>query len=93
MSTRTAAEPVVFVLAILSFVGTASAYLHPGLGRFAQRDPLTYLDDHNAYAYLQDTPTKWRDPAGTRPVDDCGPAPLPNQCNGGPMAAADSGCQ
>ena len=39
-------------------------YLHPGLGRFIERDPLGYGPDINLYRYVSNNPALWIDPFG-----------------------------
>ena len=39
--------------------------LHPTLGRFAQRDPLEYIDDSSLHEYLRSNPLTHLDPTGT----------------------------
>ena len=41
-------------------------YLHPGLGRFVQRDSLGYVDGSNLYAYVRNQPLKYGDYDGNR---------------------------
>lgn len=41
----------------------ARAY-HPGIGRFIQRDPLSYLPDTNLYRYVYNNAINWVDPWG-----------------------------
>jgi len=38
--------------------------LHPGLGRFMQRDPLGYVDGMSLYQYVGSSPINWVDPFG-----------------------------
>jgi hypothetical protein len=42
----------------------AAAEMHPGLGRFMQRDPLGYVDGLGLSGYCKDNPLAQRDPAG-----------------------------
>ncbi|NQU22746.1 MAG: hypothetical protein HQ567_15825 [Candidatus Nealsonbacteria bacterium] len=58
-----------FALVVLTFVGTfaadASAYYHPTVGRFIQRDPVGYrAGDANLYRYVKNRVTNAVDPAG-----------------------------
>ncbi len=39
-------------------------YLHPGLGRFVNRDPIGYHGGNNLYAYVADAPVNGVDPWG-----------------------------
>jgi RHS repeat-associated protein len=46
--------------------------LHPGLGRFVQRDPLGYVDGSSVYEYVRSGPLGNLDPKGTDvPIQDC----------------------
>jgi len=49
----------------------ARAYL-PGLGRFAQSDPILYAGGMNLYAYVGNDPVNFRDPLGLQGVPDSG---------------------
>jgi len=42
---------------------------HPTLGRWAQRDPLKYIDSANLYEYVRGDPLNRTDPPGTGPCD------------------------
>jgi hypothetical protein len=42
----------------------ASAMMHPGLGRFIQRDPLGYVDGFNIYELEKSQPVRRTDPDG-----------------------------
>ena len=39
-------------------------HYHPGIGRFMQRDPLSYQPDNNLYRYVENNPANWIDPWG-----------------------------
>jgi RHS repeat-associated protein len=45
--------------------------LHPGLGRFAQRDPLEYPDGMNRYQYEVSNAITRKDASGLRPLEGC----------------------
>jgi RHS repeat-associated protein len=45
--------------------------LHPGLGRFVQRDPLGYSDGVGLYMYVSDSAPNRVDPTGTFGLQDC----------------------
>ncbi|WP_428940596.1 RHS repeat domain-containing protein [Fontivita pretiosa] len=47
-----------------SLVYNRARMLHPGLGRFMQRDPVPYLDGTNLYEYVASSPLQYRDPHG-----------------------------
>jgi len=52
------------------FAAHASAYYHPGLGRFIQRDPIGYGSrDLNLYAYVSGRPATFVDATGMRATD------------------------
>ena len=56
---------VLVCIAAITIVATdASAYLHPRLGRFLQRDPLGYVDGMSLYEYVRSGPLGLRDPMG-----------------------------
>jgi RHS repeat-associated protein len=38
--------------------------LHPTLGRFAQRDPLSFVDGPSLYQYVSSSPMVYNDPRG-----------------------------
>ena len=42
-------------------------YLHPPLGIFIERDPITYVDGANLYEYVKSDPLNARDPSGLTP--------------------------
>ena len=52
------------LLPLAAFPATASAYLHPRLGRFVSRDPAGYQDGMNSYEYVGSAPTARVDPSG-----------------------------
>ncbi len=39
-------------------------HYHPTIGKFMQRDPLSYLPDINLYRYVRNCPSRWADPLG-----------------------------
>jgi len=47
-----------------SLVYNRKRMLHPGLGRFMQRDPLGYQDAANLYEYVRSAPQQFQDPSG-----------------------------
>jgi RHS repeat-associated protein len=47
-----------------SLVYNRARMLHPGLGRFMQRDPLGYVDGMSLYEYVRSAPEQSRDPLG-----------------------------
>ncbi len=46
-------------------------YYHPGLGRFAETDPVGYGPDINWYSYVGNDPTNRADPSGNCVEDAC----------------------
>lgn len=50
--------------------------LHPGLGRFVQRDPAGYIDGPNLYELVRSSPTVYLDPSGEGIYCTC-PAAIP----------------
>ena len=56
---------LVCIAAITIAATDASAYLHPRLGRFMQRDPKGYVDGMSLYEYVNSRPTRYVDPQGT----------------------------
>ena len=58
---------VLACIAAITIAATdASAYLHPRLGRFLQRDPLGYVDGMSLYEYVGSRPVTHSDRQGTR---------------------------
>ena len=55
---------VIVVLAVPALSQTASAYYHPRLGRFMQRDPAGYTAIVSLYDYLLSNPIDLQDPEG-----------------------------
>src|SRR5262245_24322712 len=55
---------VVVIAIIAALSPTASAMLHPGLGRFVQRDRAGYVDGANLQIYAHAAPLRVRDPSG-----------------------------
>ena len=49
---------------VLILNGTASAHLHPGQGRFVQRDGVGPIDGYNLYQYERSAVITHRDPSG-----------------------------
>ncbi|WP_428940712.1 RHS repeat domain-containing protein [Fontivita pretiosa] len=47
-----------------SLVYNRNRMLHPGLGRFMQRDREEYIDEMNLYQYVRSSPVEYTDPKG-----------------------------
>jgi len=60
---------------ILILNGIAAAHLHPGQGRFVQRDPLEYADAMNCVAYQVANPVGRLDALGLDACDGTCPTP------------------
>jgi hypothetical protein len=67
---RVVGNVLISILTIVVLTPTASAMLHPGLGRFAQRDSLVYLDSLSLYAYERLQPSGKLDPPGTNCISN-----------------------
>jgi RHS repeat-associated protein len=50
----------------IDLVYNRARHLHPGLGRFAQRDPIGYVDGMSPYQYVESKPLQLVDPSGTK---------------------------
>jgi len=61
---------LVTTLALLTFADSASAYYNPTVGRWMTRDPITYQDGLNLYAYGGNSPAARLDPSGQLPGDE-----------------------
>ena len=57
------------VAVIAIFAADGSAYYHPRLGRFLQRDPGGYVDGMNLYEYVSGAPITWVDPSGNQGME------------------------
>ncbi|WP_428940711.1 RHS repeat domain-containing protein [Fontivita pretiosa] len=51
-----------------SLIYNRARMLHPGLGRFMQRDPFEYADGMSLYQYAGSSPCRLTDPSGQHPI-------------------------
>ncbi len=77
MRFRTPVLIVSICLLIVSLCGPVSAHLHPALGRFAQRDPMGYVDGVHFYAIYRNNSLAYLDPSGYGTWCNCPTAPAP----------------
>jgi hypothetical protein len=73
-------------ITVASFSCSASAHLHPTLGRFVQRDPLAYPDGLSLYVYQRAASLSLSDPSGLAACKCCSVSLTfePAGQNGGP---------